>query len=1012
MHRTLLRRVTVSVMLAAGAIVSGLAAQQPTGTLTGRVTASTADRAPLESARISVVGTNLTALSNRDGAYTIRNVPAGTVQIRVALLGHGTRTATATVTQGATTTLDFLLEVVPFSLEEITITSAGEARKAEVGNSINTIQANTLVEAAPVRSVSQIITARAPGVTVLSSTGTTGGGSRIRIRGQNSVSLSNEPLFIVDGIRVESSNGSLSVGTGGQAPSRLNDINPEDIAEVQILKGPSASAVYGTGGSNGVVLITTKRGVAGRPRWNFYTEHGFIEDKNDYPDNVWGGLANGTTRCRLEDQARGLCTVEQLLRNNPLEDPEQTFLSTGYRQQWGGSVSGGSDAARYYVAGEWESERGAYEMPGFEEERLLTESGRTALRPEEVHPNTLNRWSLRANTDFNLSPVARGGVKVGYVTSELYLPQNDNNVNGAHTSALTGDGRGGQTPALAYGFFLPGDVFQRTTLQTIWRLTASASGQYTPTTWLTARANMGLDQTQRQDQQLQRLNEGPNFSTQRTGQATENRRTINNWTMDASATATFDLTDQISSRTTAGFQYFEFGFRGTNAFGEQLPGGFTTVTAGAVKDAGETNTVTKTAGAFVEEVLGYRDRLFLTAAVRFDRNSSTGIEAATIVYPKAALSWVTPLESGFINSLRLRGSWGTAGQQPSGPTALETYASVTTAIAGGTAPAAGLSNLGDPTLKAERSEEFEGGFDLTVWDNRIGLELTGYNKETKDALIFVPTPVSAGFPSGQFRNIGTTLNQGLEMVLNASALRGDDVSLDFTLTGTLSKSEMKDLGGQPPINVNGANQQIREGYPLGGYWARPYTYNDTNGDGIIASSEITAGDSVSYVAPFLPTREAGLTVSLGLFKNRVQVSTTLDYRGGNKIWNLQDDFRCRSSQNCEALYNKDMPLADQARISALRFLGAKNTTYGFIEKADYMKWRELSVVFNAPQSWARVIGAERLSLGFAGRNLATVTSYSGPDPEVNGQGEGNFAQRDFFSIPQMRSMAFRLNVTF
>lgn len=1019
MHSTFLRRVMVSVVLALGATASGLAAQQPVGTITGRVTTSTPARTPLEAARLIVVGTNVTALSGREGTYTLRNVPVGTVQIRIALLGHGTKTETATVTAGATTTLDFQLDVVPFSLEEITITSAGEARKAEVGNTINTIQTTALVETQAISSVSQILTARAPGVQVLPSTGTTGGGGRIRIRGNNSVSLSNEPLFIVDGIRVESSPGSNTIAVGGQSSSRLNDINPEEIAEVQILKGPSASAVYGTGGSNGVVLITTKRGVAGRPRWNFYTEQGIIEDKNTYPDNYWGGLSNGTTRCLLNDQAAGRCNVDQLITFNPLRAAETSPLSTGRRQQWGGSVSGGSDAARYFIAGEWESERGVFKIPDAEAERILAAGGRTELRPYEEYPNTLNKWSLRANTDFNLSAVAKGGVKLGYVTSELVLPQNDNNVQGVHTNALHGDGRGGDLRKdLAWGFGIPpGDAFQKPTTQTVWRLTAQVSGQYTPTPWLTARATMGLDQTQTQDQQLQRLGEGPNFSTFRLGYAQENRRTINQWTADASATAVFDLTDQISSRTTAGGQYFEYGYRGTDAFGEQLPGGFTTVSSGAVKNAGETNRVAKTAGAFVEQVFGYRERVFVTGAVRFDRNSSTGIEAKTIAYPKAAVSWVTPVSGSFLGSLRLRGSWGQAGQQPIGAQALETYASATTATSGGgTAPAVALNNLGDPTLKAERSQEFEAGADITLWDNRVGLEVTGYHKTTEDALIFVPTPPSAGNPNGQFRNVGSTMNQGLEAILTAQALRGDNVTLDFTLTGSLLKNEVKDLGGLPPIIINtNGNQQHREGYPLGGYWARDYKWEDGNGDGIIAGSEITLDDSLTYISPFLPTREAALLVSLALFKSRVMITSTLDYRGGNSIWNLSEDFRCSSSSNCEGLFSKDASLEDQARVAARRYQGSRNTSRGFIEKADFMKWRELSVVFNAPGSWASVIGAERLSLSLTGRNLATVTGYSGMDPEVNGQGENinnGFAQRDFFSLPQVRTLAFRFNVTF
>ncbi|MEZ4589410.1 MAG: hypothetical protein R2909_23790, partial [Gemmatimonadales bacterium] len=127
---------------------------------------------------------------------------------------------------------------------------------------------------------------------------------------------------------------------------------------------------------------------------------------------------------------------------------------------------------------------------------------------------------------------------------------------------------------------------------------------------------------------------------------------------------------------------------------------------------------------------------------------------------------------------------------------------------------------------------------------------------------------------------------------------------------------------------------------------------------------------------------------------------------------LQEDFRCRSSQNCAALYDKNAPLADQARIEALRFQGARNTNYGFIEKADYAKWRELSVTFNAPQSLANALGAARASLSFAGRNLALFTSYSGPDPEVNGQGEANFAQRDFLSLPPIRTMILRLNLSY
>jgi hypothetical protein len=150
----------------------------------------------------------------------------------------------------------------------------------------------------------------------------------------------------------------------------------------------------------------------------------------------------------------------------------------------------------------------------------------------------------------------------------------------------------------------------------------------------------------------------------------------------------------------------------------------------------------------------------------------------------------------------------------------------------------------------------------------------------------------------------------------------------------------------------------------------------------------------------------------GLFSGRVQVATTFDYHGGNNLYNLQEDFRCRSRSNCDAMYNINSSMEDKARLVALTLKGALNTNHGYIEEADYMKWRELSVTYIAPDSWANAMRASRLSFTFAGRNLATWTGYSGPDPEVNGQGEANFAQRDFLSLPPIRVMSFRVNLTF
>ncbi len=1017
---TIFRRVVVSGLTVALVGAASLAAQQTAGTITGRVVGTGATGGPLETARVSVVGTNLATGTNREGVYTLRGVPAGTHQVRAIRLGYSQRTLSVTVAAGQTATRDFTMEPAPYTLEEITTTTTGEARKLEVGNTIHTIQANTLVDRLPIKDISQIIAARAPGVQVLPSSGTTGGGNRIRIRGSNSVSLGNEPLFVIDGVRINSSNQANAFGVGGQQSSRLNDINPEDISDIQILKGPSASAIYGTGGSNGVILITTKRGVAGRPRWNFWFEQGALKDPVDYPDNVFGATSSGS-RCLLVNHAAGTCTIADVLRFNPMENDSTSPLGTGRRQQYGGSVSGGSDNVQYFVSGEWEEERNVFEMPALEEQRLLDASGRAALREEEIFPNNLNRWSIRANTNFVIGPKATGAVNIGYVTSKLRLPQNDNNVLGIHSSGLNGDGRGGTDAALQWGFFRPGETFQRLTLQSVNRLTGSGTASYNPYTWLTLRATGGLDLTDQGDQQLQRFLEGPNFGTQRQGFAGESRLDWSVYTADAGGTASFDLTDRITSKSSVGFQYTENNLHGVNGNGDILPPGSNTVTATSIKRLTEFTTITKSVGGYAEQVFGLDDRFFFTASVRLDRNSSTGVESKAIWYPKAAASWLLPyFDQGTISSLRVRASYGQAGQQPAGPVALENYAATQASIAGVVIPAVVLNNFGDPALKAERSTEYEGGFDLGLFDGRMQLEMTAYRKNTKDALIFVTTPPSLGNPGGQFRNVGQTKNEGLEVVLNTQVLTRPTVAWDLTLSGSVTRNRLLELPENVPniiVNTNGTQQHRRcddDGtcYPLGGYWERKYTFADANSNGIIEASEVEVEAAQTYIGAVQPTRELALNTSLSLFRNRIQIGTTLDYKGGFYQWNLQEDFRCRSSQNCDPLYNINAPLEDQARIVALRFKGAQNTTYGFIEKSDFMKWREASITFNAPDSWARAVRGERLSLTVAGRNLATITDYTGPDPEVNGVGEANFAQRDFLSLPQVRTISFRLNVTF
>ncbi|PYP10742.1 MAG: hypothetical protein DMD56_08325, partial [Gemmatimonadetes bacterium] len=284
-------RRTLLAFLGFGALLVGVArasaAQQ--GSVAGQVT-DKSNQQPVSGAQVLIIGTNLQSLTSREGRYAITRVPAGRHDVQVRLIGYATATQPVTVGAGEAPTLDFSLAPAAVPLDVVVVTGTGaEQLKRELGNSIPTIDAAKTVEQAAPTNVADLLNSRVPGVQVLSSGGTTGTGSRVRIRGSSSLSLTNEPIVIVDGIRVDNgATGVLrasSIGIGGQAPSRLNDLNPDEIESIEVVKGPSAAALYGTDAVNGVIQIRTKRGRPGPTRWTAFVEGGSVNEITAWPAN-------------------------------------------------------------------------------------------------------------------------------------------------------------------------------------------------------------------------------------------------------------------------------------------------------------------------------------------------------------------------------------------------------------------------------------------------------------------------------------------------------------------------------------------------------------------------------------------------------------------------------------------------------------------------------------------------------------------------------------------------------
>ena len=306
---------------------SRLRAQE--ASVTGRVTGARTGE-PLADARVMVLGTSLAVPTNADGRYTLRNVPPGTIDIRVLRVGFNEQKKSVTITRGAQATLDFAMSPSVVQLQEVVTTATGEQRKVELGNALSTISAPQRVEETPISNIADLLVAKAPGV-IMNPPNMTGAAPVIRIRGLNSLSLSNAPIMIVDGVRYFSS--AVSGGVGGTNISLMNNLSPEEIEDIEIVKGPSAATLYGTDAANGVIVVTTRKGKAGVARWSWFAEPGVVDDRNNYPSTyaIWGHnpSTGKVSRCQLATMTATTCVSDSVTSINIAKDASVSPIVLG-----------------------------------------------------------------------------------------------------------------------------------------------------------------------------------------------------------------------------------------------------------------------------------------------------------------------------------------------------------------------------------------------------------------------------------------------------------------------------------------------------------------------------------------------------------------------------------------------------------------------------------------------------------------------------------------------------------
>lgn len=977
---------------------SSPSARRQLGTIVGRVTdARSLQEVP--GATVHLDGESLGAVTDDDGGYRIAGITPGSYILSARRIGYAAAGRQVTVVADEELTANFALEPAATALDQVVVTgTAGGEQRRSIGNAVATVSAPEVLAKSAAPNLSSLLNARAPGVVVVPNSGRLGAGPTIQIRGRSSLSLENSPLIYIDGVRVNN-----AVGTGpGQngfgsqnadVAGRLNDISPEDIQSIEIIKGPAAATIYGTEAANGVIQIITKKGQTGKPRLTAQIRTGalYFRDPegriatNYVPGDVAGELVawNG-----VESEAA---------RGTPI-------FTTGQTRLYNLALSGGLEQFGYYLSTAYQNDLG--------------------IEPN----NTLRQFSSHANLTVTPSDKVDVGVSLNYVDRTSHLGADV----GASTMLGAEMGHGSIFPD-ARGFYpnfppeIPQQLYDNS--QGINRFTGSGTLNHRPASWFSQRLIAGIDYTGSDSRGLERFAPpelmpflGPAIGAGQIFQTLRNNTVV---TGDYSGTARVNLTSSISSATSVGGQFYRTELNTSSLGGTSFPGpGVETVSATAQQvNATQTAVVNTTIGAYFQEQIGFNDRLFVTGAVRVDNNSAFGNQFKWVTYPKISASWVASEEPfwnlDFINTLKLRAAYGESGRQPAAFSALRSYTPVPgpNGTNGVTPGSAGNSNL-----KPERGREVELGFEADIFD-RLHLDFTYFNKRTSDEIVSQPVAPSGGFPGDQLANLGEVSNHGVELLASIQAIRGDNVAWEITGNIATNKDRIEDLGGLSSIIAPGQNNIA--GYPIGGFFAKrvvsadrdPTTQGPTNVlcDGGVGQTPVSC-DAAPLV--FIGTPTPKVTGSIGntvtLFK-RLRLYVLVDFKRGNKLYNAIEALRCSGAIGvgyCLANYHpEDYSPIYLAELSASGIQGGLN--HVFFQDASFVKLREVSASYTFPESWFASFGVSRAVFTLAARELHTWTDYRGPDPEVTTLASAsNPLAVDQGVIPPLSQLVATLNITF
>jgi TonB-linked SusC/RagA family outer membrane protein len=961
-------------------------------------------------ATVRIANTVLATATGADGAYELRaSLRPGTYQLAISSVGYANVTQPLALGTEAQITANATLREDLVGLKEVVVTGNSVATsKQQLGNAISTVNARELTQGAAVQ-IDQALQGKVAGAQVSQNSGNPAGGISVRLRGTSTVVGSSDPLYIIDGVIINNDSPEL-LDLGGYAQNRLVDLNPADIDRIEIIKGAAAAAIYGSRASNGVVQIFTKRGKEGKP--SVTVSSNFIVSKirkaldvNRYPFRFANTTASDLTQVPVERY-----------------DLQDQIFRTAVGTDNYVSVSGGSQASRYFFSGSYFKNQGIVESTDFDRK-----TGRLRLQ------QTLTNWaSVAVGGNYTLSDsreipngglVAQYGALTGFIFGNNFVNPAPDPVTGVYPS-ISPSTLTRTNPLEAINRF---DFRQRTS-----RFIGDIQLNLTPFEGFTADFVFGLDSyTQVGTAFIPPGNTTPDLSG---GLARRADRTVFQYNNDVTLGYRRNFAEWLESTTSVGATWQYDQVQSTTLGATQLGIGGQTVNNG-VTVATENRTERRIEGYFAQQTFGLGQRLYLTGAVRVDAASPfydrLNDDPNWQTYYKASASYLLSEEgfwkngpmANYVPTLKFRSSYGQSGNL----TAIAAYDKQTNYVPvsiGGLLGVYRPPQLGDPRLGPERQEEVELGFDAGFLGGRLGVEATYYNKKINDLLLNRTFEPSTGFLTG-LQNVGTMTNKGVEVLVRAVPLQKEKVIWNVTATYTRNRNEVNGIEGNGILPFAGGFGQVAavNGAPVGVFYS---TYYARNPDGSLLLTPTglpqreLGVNGVPERTPEGQPRGSALSKIIGdpnpdylaSLINEVTVAGNLSFRlqfdavQGFDVFNFTRRVGERDLYGGLAGYERELRGDVPKGTSAVLF----GIFEEYIEDGSYVKLREASVSYTLTPKF---LGLQNIRASLTGRNLLVFTNYSGYDPEVNAAGQSTVVRNfDFVEVPIPRTVTLGLSATF